>query len=111
MIRQTGRENLEQIAQHSADPGWSGLTYHSDTIKFFRAHRSDIMALAEQLAGDLGEDVLAMIANFGCLRNEKLTGCQISQALNSRGDDVTSVQNAMTWFAAEEIARELNPDA
>lgn len=111
MIRQTGRENLAEIATHSADAGWAGLTYHADTLPFYRRNKKDILALAEDVAENFGEGAFRMIAQFGCFNGQSLSDWEISQGLNGRGQYVTAVQNALTWFAAEEIARELNPEA
>ena len=111
ILRRLSREELEDVARHSADAGWAGFTYYIDTLAFYKAHKGDILALAEQTANDLGEDMLTMIAGFGCLRNDKLSPSAIGEALYSgRGEDATTVRNAMAWFALEETARELNPD-
>ena len=113
VIRQIGDvESLTDVALHGADAGWTGFTYYTDTVAFFKAHKADIMALAENLAGDLGEDTLAMIAGFNCLRNlgANFSAYGISEGLSGRGDYADIIRNAMAWFAAEEIARELNPE-
>lgn len=110
VVRQTGRENLEEIARHGADGGFSGFTYARECVAFFKRNRKDIMAMAEQDAQEFGQGVLEMIASFGCLKSSKLSAYDISQSLEGRGDDADTVQNAMAWFAAEEVARELNPD-
>lgn len=110
VIRQTGRENLEDIARHGADGGFAGFTYYADTVSFFRRNRREIIKLVNSLADELGEDFFAMIAAFRCLKDDKLTTWEISEAINSRGEHATTVQNALAWFAAEEIAREMNPD-
>jgi hypothetical protein len=105
-----GRDSLEDICRHGISGGFAGFTYYADTLAFFKRNKADIMALAESQAEELGTDMLTMIAGFNCLKNEKLTGWQICQALNGKGDDVTNVQNAMAWYGAEEVARELCPD-
>ncbi len=69
VIRQTGRENLEDIARHGADAGYSGFTYYSDTVSFFKRNRMAIRALAEQQAEDFGQTPMEMIAGFNCLKN------------------------------------------
>ncbi len=111
ILRRLNRDELADVARNSADAGWSGFTYYSDTVAFYKAHKGDILEMAKQMADELGEDMLAMVAGFGCLRNDKLDATEIGEALFSgRGENATNVRNAMAWFALEEVARELNPD-
>jgi len=111
ILRRLDRETLEDVARNSADAGWNGFTYYADTVAFFKAHKADILDLAKQNADDFGQDMLEMIAGFGCLKNDKLSATDIGEALFSgRGDHALTVRNAMAWFALEEVARELNPD-
>ena len=94
------------ITNHGANGGFCGFIYYRDTLAFFRRNRNAIMEMAEQMADDLGEGMLKMIAGFNCLRSDELTEDDIAKALyTSKGDDVTSIQNAMAWFALEEVAR------
>jgi hypothetical protein len=111
VLRRVDRESLEDVVRHGASGGFGGFTYYADTLAFYKAHKGDILAMAEAMASDLGEDMLAMIAGFGCLRNDKLSATEIGEALYSgRGECAQTVRNAMSWFALEEVARELNPD-
>ena len=111
VLRRVDRDSLEDVCRHGASGGFSGFTYYTDTLAFYKAHKADILAMANAMADDTGEDMLAMVAGFGCLKNDKLTASQIGEALFSgRGDDATNVRNAMAWFALEEVARELNTD-
>jgi hypothetical protein len=55
--------------------------------------------------------MLEMIAGFNCLKADKLTLDDVAQAIyTGKGDNATSVRNALAWYALEEVARELNPD-
>lgn len=111
ILRRLDRETLEDVARHSADAGWAGFTYYTDTLAFYKAHKADILKLAEDIASDFGQDMLAMIAGFGCLKRDGLSATEIAEALFSgRGECATTVRNAMAWFALEETARELNPE-
>ena len=111
VLRRVDRESLEDVCRHGAAGGFSGFIYYPDTLAFYSAHKADILAMAQAMADDFGEDMLAMIAGFGCLRDEKLSASAIGEALFSgRGEDAQSVRNAMAWFALEEVARELNPE-
>lgn len=132
VIRQTGRENLEEIAQHGCDGGFAGFTYHTDTVAFFKRNRSSIVALVEEMASDMGESPMNMVAGFQCLAGRSLKRGSDYDGKIARENDAklkeympsvarclyggriteedTNVANALAWFAAEEIARELNPD-
>lgn len=101
-------DQLEDVARHGADAGWSGFVYYSDTTAFFRRHKDDILRLASDMAHDMGEDMLAMVAGFRCLHGDYFPS-EIAEAIyggETEGSDV--IQNAMVWFALEEVARELH---
>jgi hypothetical protein len=114
ILRHLDREQLEDVARHGADTGWSGFTYYTETCAFYKAHKADILKMAEEMASDLGEDMITMIRNFNCLstnRKPDYSQSEIAEALYSgRGECADIIRNAMAWFALEEVARELNPD-
>ena len=133
VLRQLGggadaRSNLEDIARHGVDAGYCGFTYTRDTVAFFKAHRSEIVDMAEHMALDIGENVADMVAGFQCLAGRSLkrnayshdheaerhnramlaqylpsvSRCLYGGRLTDADDDVA---NALAWFAAEEVAR------
>lgn len=118
ILRRLDREQLEDVARHGADAGWPGFIYTRDTCAFYKAHKADILKMAEEMANALGEDMLEMIRNFNCLstgnypsRKPKYSPSEIAEALYSgRGEEADAIHSAMAWFALEEVARELNPD-
>jgi len=102
-----GRQYLEDVYHHGADAGFPNFTYLSDTTRFFRRHRREIVELAEETARDMGESVLDMIASFPCLHSDVSTD-EIARVLYGQWhDDDTHVMvaNAMAWFALEAVAR------
>ena len=113
VIRQTGRGNLSDIANHGCAGGFAGFTYYVDTVAFFKRNRSDIMELAERMAVDIGEDTIEMIRGFNCLssgqypnRKPDFTSSEVAEAIyRGKGDCAQQIQNALAWFAAEEVAR------
>lgn len=131
VIRQTGKENLRDIAEHGADQGFKGFTYTRETVDFFKRNRASIVELAEQEADSMGENPAEMVAGFQCLAGRDLKrsqgyGLEADQAAtreNKRklaefmpsvcrclyGGRLTEedevVANALAWFAAEEVAR------
>jgi hypothetical protein len=111
VLRRVDRDSLEDVCRHGASGGVSGFTYYTETLAFYKSHKADILAMAQNMADDMGEEMLAMVAGFNCLKDDKLSATEIGEALFSgRGDAAQSVRNAMAWFALEEVARELNPD-
>lgn len=126
VIRQTGRENLEDIARHGVDGGFAGFTYYSDTVPFFKRHRALIVELVNRMAEDLGENPAEMVAGFGCLAGHEVHRLpdhekrrKLAEYLPSVSrclyggrltDEDTIVANALAWFAAEEVARAMTED-
>jgi hypothetical protein len=111
-----GREALEQAIEagrHGADAGWPGFTFYDDTVGFTRRHRAAICGAVEQLAADLGEEPIAMVRGFRCLGGD-ISHRAVSQALwGGRGadkDEVEQVENALAWWALEEVGRALADD-
>lgn len=105
VVRTVGRESIIDLARHGADAGFSGLTYTRDCVAFYKRHKKAILALAEDMASDLGQDMLEMIARFNCLRDYNLSPYEVARAIDGKGEDADTVQNALAWFAAEEVAR------
>lgn len=115
VIRQLGgTDSLEDIARHGAGGGFPGFTYYADTVSFFKRHRESIRELVKERARDFGEEPLAMVAGFNCLKpaddetRESIARCLYGGRV---GEKDTQVANALAWFAAEEMAREMCPDA
>jgi len=118
VIRATGLDNLADIAEHGATAGFAGFTYHRDTVAFFQRHRALIVSRVKSLAEECGENPLDMVCTFSCLggRNkpeareqysESVARCLFGGQLTDQDDDVA---NALAWFAAEDVAREMHPD-
>lgn len=111
VIRQIGgRESLADVARYGADAGYCGFTYYADTVAFAVRNRADIMERLKDDANDFGcGGVISMLAGFNCLKG--MSQEEVADGLyNPRSENRTAVYNALAWYAAEEIARELNPD-
>ena len=112
IIRQIGDKSwLEDVYKHGADAGYPGFTYYADTCKFYAAYKKDINALAEEMAEDLGEDVLTMVKGFRCL-NDGFSNVEIAKTMYGRRtkkekNDLCQIDNSLAWFALEEVAREI----
>jgi hypothetical protein len=51
-------QTLTDCAKHGADCGFSGFIYCSDTVKFFKDNRKDIVKNLEHGANETGIDIL-----------------------------------------------------
>ena len=100
-----GKESCQDVVNHGAEAGYRGFTYYTDTCKFYKDNKAAIIQLAKDVAADSGDDLLVMISHFGCLKEMDLTPYDVSLALEDKGDKdtITQVQNAMAWFALEEV--------
>lgn len=106
VVRQAGGvDSLEPAYSYGCLGGVPGFTYYSDTVAFFRRHRSAISALVERVAYDIGEEPLAMVSGFRCMEGE--SHGVIGKALyGSRySDEMKMVANCLAWFTCEEVAR------
>jgi hypothetical protein len=110
VVRQVGgwesfKESASDIANHGADAGWVGFTYYSDTIKFTKRHKQELLCMANVQAQELGESSgFTLIAGFQCLKS--YSADEVFDALiNPRSDARTAVFNALAWYALEEVAR------
>jgi len=105
VVSRVGLDSVEDINRHGISGGYGGFIYYSDTTAFFRKYKKDILKMAEEMADSMGEDMLTMIRSFNCLGNN-YTVNEIGQAIYAgKGDYVDQIQNAMAWFAAEEVCR------
>jgi len=103
-----GRDDLEDVANHGANMGFPGFTYHKETVGFFKRHKADIIKSLEESADDFGEPVLKMVASFRCM--EGYSELEIAKVLYGRADEsseYTQIANCLAWYALETVAHEL----
>ena len=112
VVKQHGRwagwkESASDIASYGADGGWTGFTYHVDTIAFYEDNQGNINEMARQMMDDLGgpELLSEFVASFNCV---ELEADEVEQAFEDgdANEDYTIVANALAWFALEETARD-----
>jgi hypothetical protein len=103
---------LEDIVNHGIDGGFGDFIYYSDTVKFFLDNRDEIIDLVKEEASEFDTKNIEFVSTFVVLRGNDWTD-EIGRAIYGviDNDDVT-IPNALTWFAAEEVARYLvdNPE-
>lgn len=98
-------ECFEDVVNHGIDGGFSGFVYYADTFAFYKAHREDILKLANEQYEEIGySNVMEMIASFGALKGNDWTN-EIGEALRGNPEESTQVTNVLAWYAAEEVVR------
>ncbi len=99
-------EYLTDVTNNGANAGYPGFTYYSDTVKFFKQNRKEIVELVREMAEEFGESPLNFVAGFNCLKPKGEWEADIARASYGRleSDDYI-VPNALSWFALEEVAR------
>lgn len=110
VIKQLGIENksyLLDIANHGADGGFPGFTYHTDTVSFFKRHHRAILAALKEDADSLGQSILQLVKSFRCLNND-YSEEEIARSIYGKVSRVdTQIANALAWYALERVAQEI----
>lgn len=108
VISNIGIESVNDVNSHGISGGFSGFIYYSETHKFAIKHKQQIVALLEEMANQLGEEVVNMVANFGVFRNcpmDNQDKRDLYKYLSLGNPDQGAITNVMAWFAAEEVCR------
>lgn len=102
---------LKDIAEHSADAGWNGFAYHSQTSKFYQDNSKLIIGALRDDAEQFGTSLIKMVASFNCL-NSNVTEQEVEDFFlgftpnTEEGEDLkTTIENALSWYALEECSR------
>ena len=113
VLNSIDEDDIENINNHGIDGGYGKFVYYSDTVTFYKKHKADIKKLAQEMAQEMGENVIEMIGGFNCLKyfdykNHKWTDLEGQDVIGetfygNKYDDV--VANALAWFAGEEVCR------
>ncbi len=101
-------ENFRNL--RNASDGYSGFIYYSDTINFYKKNKKLIIEHLKQLSEDLGQNFLDTIKGFNCFRDSDITIDDIGEIIygnNTKNSYYTDVANALSWYALEETAFEL----
>ena len=103
---ETFKQSYKDIARHGADGGFNGFIYYTETTAFFKQNRRSILAHLDAICFDLGEDRISVLKSWRCLNH--LTSDQIARGLyeGAKSEEVTQVQNALSFFALEEVAHD-----
>lgn len=108
VINNIGLDSVMDVVNHGIDGGFNGFIYYSDTHKFAIKHKKQIVSMLEDIADQLGEDVVNMVAGFGVFRNSPMDNQDkrdLYKYLSLGNPDQGAITNVMAWFAAEEVCR------
>lgn len=114
VIEQSGgweqfQQTAKDVANHGADAGFSGWCYYAETAAFAKANRDTIRDLVRECADNLGETMVGLVLGFRCLNvGSEITQDDIGEVLwgNGEGEMAYYIQNALAWFALEQMAWE-----
>ncbi len=110
-VRQCGgwqsfQEMAQDVCKHGANGGFGNFIYYADTIAFTKRNKKALLEMCKEQAEDYygkGYSVGQFIAGFNCVDCDAE---QVAVALyTGKGDSVTTVYNALAWWALEEVAR------
>lgn len=110
VIKQSGgwesfTEMASDVCNHGASGGFNGWIYHTETCEFYAKNRKLICELAQDLASDIGEDMLTMVSNFNDIKGDYST-VEVGQTIfGNKSQHDTQIANALAWFAIEEVCR------
>ena len=111
VIKQCGgwtafKECAPDVAAHGADSGAaSNFIYYTDTVAFAQRNAPLISDLVDEYCNEFGyESHVDMLSRWKCLDGWSVN--EIAQAFYSgRGEAAVQVNNALAWFALEEVCR------
>ncbi|HAR39070.1 MAG TPA: hypothetical protein DCS09_11140 [Porphyromonadaceae bacterium] len=100
------KECAPDVNNHGIGGGFHGFIYYTDTVKFFRNQRVNIIEMAKSQAEDFGVGMLEMIAGFGCMKSLDISEDEIARAMyTGKGEMSEQIMNCLAWYAGEEVAR------
>lgn len=108
VINRIGAESIEEVNNHGAKTGFSGFIYYNETHPFAMRHRKAIIAMLEQQANELGEEVVEMVSHFGVFRNSPMDNDdrrELYRYLSGAKCEQSTITNLMAWYALEEVCR------
>jgi hypothetical protein len=99
--------NLSDCAKYSADGGFHGFIWYSETTKFFHQNRKDIIKNLEQSAENCGQSIVHFVEGFRMYRCQPIpTYNQICRAIwdKSINEELHDIYNSLSWFCLEDIS-------
>lgn len=109
------QNTMENILSHGIDGGFHGFIYYYETVKFAVKNQKHIVALLEEQAEQLDQDIISMVKNFGVFRRDKMDNddkkdLYLFLAGHAGRCKCHTIPNLLAWFAAEEVCRMFLPE-
>lgn len=103
----SNKEDIHNIYEHGIAADFGKFVYYDDTVKFWRDNRKSITALLEDVAEQMGDDMLQMVCRYFNYDLD-LQPTEVAKCIYGRfslEDRNEQIYNVLTWFAAEEVCR------
>jgi len=104
------KDELKDVAAHGATGDFGNFIYYSDTVKFFDDNKIKLRELLKEQSDAFGiAGSAAFVKGFKCL-NDEYSIDEVTEVLfnvSCDNDTATQVKNAVTWFALETLAQEV----
>lgn len=89
-----------------ADGGFTGFTYYSDTINFWRRNRKVTLEMMSELASDMNQSLLESVMLYGGIHHGEWTEDEVGRALYGNYDsNLDGIYDIFARGALEEVAR------
>ena len=101
------QDYLENVANspYGAAGGFSGFIYYNETSEFWRKNRRLITKRMQDLADELGENLMSMVLSFNSFKDGSFSEEEIGRALfGNFNEDYMQIYNVFAWYALEEVA-------
>lgn len=106
VVEKIDYDRIADVLGHGIDSGFDGFIYHRDTCTFYIHHREHINQWIKDMAEDCGQSAIEFVQSFNCLKEanwtEEIGLCIYGGKVN---EETTQIENALAWFAAEEVCR------
>jgi len=101
---------FKDCSRHGANSGFTGFSYYTDTVKFYKKHQNDIVSHMEKTAAKLNTDVISMVLNFDEFRNsdDPPTPSNVGKALYNKKlcwTGLYELYNVFAWYTLDEVSR------
>ena len=107
VLKRLNEENIPDINRNGISGGYGNFIYYADTHKFAMYYRKAIIVMLEELADELGKDVVSTVSSFGVFRKrmDEDDRRDLYLYLGGGKPKYRQITNLMAWFAAEEVCR------
>lgn len=108
VINNIGMDSVSDVNRDGIDGGFNGFTFYSDTHAFAIKHRVIIAKMLEEVADNLGEDVIAMVGGFNVFSNNPMDAQDkkdLYKFLSGGKPEQGAITNVLAWFCVEEVCR------